>query len=127
MDEFLYARESIQDRFWSKVDKPSEDECWIWKGKRKNNYGWFKVNLNGKVKEFIASRVALYYSGIDIDNTFVLHSCDNPPCCNPKHLRTGTAKDNSSDMIERGRRVGRPRKKVESIPISNPFLVKFDL
>lgn len=30
-------------------------------------------------------------------------SCDNPPCCNPKHLRLGTQKDNKQDQIDRHR------------------------
>jgi hypothetical protein len=33
----------------------------------------------------------------------VLHHCDNPPCCNPKHLFVGTDKDNIEDMIRKGR------------------------
>ena len=33
----------------------------------------------------------------------ILHSCDNPPCCEPTHLRPGTAADNSADMVSRGR------------------------
>jgi len=33
----------------------------------------------------------------------VLHRCDNPPCCNPKHLFLGTAKDNVEDMMAKKR------------------------
>ena len=33
----------------------------------------------------------------------VRHECDNPPCCNPRHLLDGTAEDNSADMKARGR------------------------
>lgn len=36
------------------------------------------------------------------DKHEVCHSCGNPPCVNPKHLRWGTRKDNVRDAIEHG-------------------------
>ena len=33
----------------------------------------------------------------------ILHSCDNPPCCEPSHLRPGTHADNAADRNLRGR------------------------
>jgi len=41
----------------------------------------------------------------------VLHSCDNPPCVEPTHLRWGTHAENMRDCVLRGRAVPPPRPK----------------
>lgn len=33
----------------------------------------------------------------------VLHTCDNPPCCNVDHLFLGTNQDNADDMMRKNR------------------------
>ena len=33
----------------------------------------------------------------------VMHTCDNPPCCNISHLRKGTKANNSADMATKDR------------------------
>jgi len=33
----------------------------------------------------------------------VMHTCDNPSCINPEHLKIGTSKSNSEDMVNKKR------------------------
>ena len=87
-------------RFWSKVDRKGPDDCWEWLGHRHvRGYGIFWCN--GKNER--ANRMALIYSGIEPadDSLISIHSCDNPPCCNPAHLRWGTNADNANDKVLR--------------------------
>lgn len=39
----------------------------------------------------------------DLKGVLVRHKCDNPRCIAPAHLEIGSAADNSSDMVQRGR------------------------
>ena len=94
---------SIDDRFWSKVwvDDEPEDCCWLWVGgKSGRGYGVFW--MNGQLRP--ASRVAyiLTYGPVP-DDMQICHRCDNPPCCNPRHLFIGTQSDNMRDMVAKGR------------------------
>ena len=88
-------------RFWDKVDVGLDDECWNWTAFKRAGYGRFR--FNGKIYD--AHRFAwLLMNGEIPDGMVVLHSCDNPSCCNLKHLSLGTQKENVADCIEKGRR-----------------------
>ncbi len=96
-------RAKLEKRFWSKVDRRGPDECWPWTSKAVlSTLKYGALNLNGIVTG--SHRVAYAIANGSIpDDLLVRHSCDNPPCCNPKHLIAGTQADNVQDMITRGR------------------------
>ena len=50
------------------------------------------------------SRLAYWIGhGQEPGKLMVLHRCDNRACCNPSHLYLGDVKQNTRDMLERGR------------------------
>lgn len=93
--------EKAEDRFWSFVDKRGPNECWEWKGSRSpRGYGRFTWRRD---RTQLASRIAYHFSKGDPASSFVCHSCDNPPCCNPNHLWLGSHDDNMRDASSKGR------------------------
>ena len=94
-----------KSRFWGKVDIRGSGECWPWKAGQRNWYGSIGILTDGKVRVYVATRVAYTITFSDPGELNVLHTCDNPPCCNPAHLFLGTHSDNLQDAISKGRAI----------------------
>lgn len=103
---YPHKRKTIEERFWPKLIKRGEDECWGWSG-TKNSDGYGKL-WNGKTMDY-AHRISFVIHGNILEphdsyhGRCVLHKCDNPECCNPKHLFAGTNEDNIHDMLAKKR------------------------
>lgn len=82
----------------------SDDGCWIWQGYR-NAKGYGQVSWKGRV--CLAHRVTweIAHDALS-DEQCVLHHCDTPACCNPKHLFLGSRADNNADKAAKGRAAG---------------------
>lgn len=94
---------TIEERFWSKVDRRGPDECWPWTSTKARRYGIFRFDWRER-RMRRAHRVAWEFSlGPIPDGMVVMHICDNPPCCNPTHLRLGTQLENIADRDRKGR------------------------
>lgn len=99
--KFQLTQERIK-RFWKKVIFRSDSECWDWAaGKDKDGYAVFNVAFKTRGVGHRFS-YALHKGEIP-DGMLIMHSCDNPPCCNPDHLSKGDVKANTEDKIKKNR------------------------
>lgn len=108
VEEQCWLNEKFIGRFNQKFDSSGgPDACWPWLRVTGNGgYGEMKYKrLPHRNITCRAHRMALILKlqrGIT-PGLMALHSCDNPVCVNPAHLREGTALDNRRDCLERGR------------------------
>lgn len=100
-------KERANSTFWLKINK-KENGCWDW-ALSKTEFGYGRVSLGASAKGLKTHQVAyaLAYGAIPEDKN-VLHHCDNRLCCNPEHLFLGTKKDNTHDMMQKGRMCAPP-------------------
>lgn len=97
-----FTRVRGTDRFWRKVAVTNDPtSCWLWKnGVSGEGYG--QAHWQGRTMK--AHRVAcLLANGPIPAGVIIMHRCDNPLCCRPSHLMKGSPRDNSRDMVARGR------------------------
>lgn len=94
---------------WRNVERRRWNQCWPWKGYLSSGYG--RLDIDG-VKGVYAHRAAYIAAnprcGLSLKDDgsreqCVLHRCDNPACCNPRHLFVGTHQDNMDDKVAKGR------------------------
>lgn len=103
-----YCAEDIA-RFWLKVDRRGENDCWLWlascTGSSGVEHGQFTLQRrHGQQRHLKAHRVAWELCRGPIpDGLKVCHTCDVPRCCNPAHLFIGTQQDNLADARRKGR------------------------
>ncbi len=94
-------KKSITERIYKNIICDIKTQCWNWTGCLVRGYG--QISINYKLQ--LVHRV-IYQElcgPIPEDKPCVLHHCDNPKCCNPKHLYAGTQQDNINDREKRNR------------------------
>lgn len=100
MYNIYMPRKTESERYWEKVDKRSDTECWDWTSKTtQKGYGRFYIKddttTNG-LRGIGAHRYTYIINYGDIpDGLVVNHKCFNRRCQNPKHLNLMTAVENS--------------------------------
>jgi hypothetical protein len=93
----------IEERFWRFIVK--NESCWSWTGNKALGYGRISTGKKPYVL-ILAHRLSweIHNKQKIPEGMFVMHKCDNPECCNPDHLMIGTPKENTQDMIKKGRK-----------------------
>lgn len=89
-----------EQRFWAKVDKT--DGCWLWTASTTAK-GYGQLQVRPGVMSSAHRYSYTIHNGVIPDGLHILHTCDNPRCVRPDHLFLGTNKDNSRDMVAKGR------------------------
>jgi hypothetical protein len=105
--DFASLYGNVERRFWSKVDKRGDDECWPWTGTLEwSGYGQFFTNGTPRLVKAHRYSYELLVGpipgGLDLD-----HTCHDPKecppgdqcphrrCVNPAHLEPVTERENT--------------------------------
>ena len=95
----------IRKRDWARVQSHAvvmASGCHVVDYSPSRTFGYCATKVNGEQVYVHRLAYAATYGGIPA-GLIIRHRCDNPRCINPVHLEPGTHRDNTQDMIKRGR------------------------
>src|SRR5690554_5681119 len=75
------SNDSLASRFWDKVDRREEDECWEWTGSKRQPWGYGSLTYKGQ--RYSATHISWFLHHGEWPSEiglWALHKCDNPPC-----------------------------------------------
>jgi len=90
------------NRIFNRIEIDPVTRCWN-STYASNSWGYAKISIKSKVLAVHRIMYEYIHGTIPSDKPFILHRCDNPKCCNPTHLYSGTPQNNVDDMINRNR------------------------
>lgn len=102
---------SVMERLVTRIEVRGDDECWPC-GAAHTQMGHASFHMVGYGTVYAHQLTYILEYGPIPEGMIVRHTCDNPPCCNPKHLVLGSLSDNQRDAVERGRHAragGKPK------------------
>lgn len=119
------ARGRLEARFWRRTEENQETGCLeTTYASTTSGYGNFCIarGVNSGTH-----RVAYVLARGPIPATLkVLHSCHNPLCVNPAHLRLGTHDENMREMVEVGRKPRGPGSNPRKLTAERAMMIQGD-
>jgi len=89
------------DFFRNVVIGPSQDECLLWPY-GKNSAGYGRLTLNGNKRLVHRMACEHVHGPAPSESHEAAHNCGVRACCNPRHMRWATPRENAADRVLHG-------------------------
>lgn len=98
------TRKPVIERLFAGIDtSPGPDACHPWR-RCLNEHGYGVINIGNNTTRLAHRHLWELTHSVTLNRSqTVCHRCDNPICCNLRHLFLGTQADNLVDMRSKGR------------------------